>query len=63
MRLKTYAKDSPVHLNFDHLPANPVALLRICEPESRILTLQLNNASPETIAKWDGIYAGLDLSS
>jgi len=62
-RLKTYAEDSPVHLNFDHLPAHAAALLRVCEPVSRILTMQLNNSSPDSIAKWDGKYAGLDLLS
>jgi hypothetical protein len=62
-RLKTYAEDSPDHPNVDHLPANAVVLLRICEPVSCILTLQLNNTLPDIIAKWDGKYAGLGLSS
>jgi len=61
-RLKTYAKDSPGHQNIDHLPANAAILLRISKPVSRILTLELNNASPDIIAKWDGKNAALDLS-
>ena len=52
-RLKTYAEDFPAHLNFDYMPANAAALLRICEPVSHIVTQQLNIASPEIIAKWN----------
>jgi hypothetical protein len=62
-RLKTYAAESQVQLNLNHLPASSAALLRICEPVSCILTLQLNSASPDIIAKWDGKYAWLDQSS
>jgi hypothetical protein len=62
-RLKTYAAEPQAKLNLNHLPASAAALPRICEPVSCILTLQLNSASPDIIAKWDGKYAGLGLSS
>jgi len=53
-RLKTYAEDSPVHVNFDHMGANVAALLRILEPVSHILThTPISIASPDIIATWD----------
>jgi hypothetical protein len=63
MRLKTYAEDSPAHLNIQYLLANAAALLRICKTVSGILTLPRNNATPDLIAKWDGKSAGLNLPS
>jgi len=42
--LKTYAEDTPEHLNFDHMPANAAELLQIHQPVSRNLTPQLTIA-------------------
>jgi len=51
--LKTYAGDSPVHLNFDHIPPNTAVLLRMRKVVSWILTQQLNIAPTDYVAKWD----------
>jgi hypothetical protein len=53
MRLKTYAEDSPAHLNYQHIAANAAALLGICEHVFCILTQQRNITSPDIIAEWD----------
>jgi len=56
MWLKTYAEDCPVHLNFDHMPANGTPLLRICKSVTPILTQLFNITSL-------GLYTELDLWS
>jgi len=52
-QLKTYAVDSPVYLSFNHMPAKTVAMIQICEPVSRIVTLELHIAPADIIAQWD----------
>jgi len=51
--LETYAEYSPIDQNFDIIPVNVMALVRICEQVSRILIQQLNIASADLIVKWD----------
>jgi len=51
--IKTFVEDYLVHVNFDDMPGNATALLRIRNPVSGIVIQQLNIASPDIIAKWD----------